>query len=380
MMKKIIILLSCISFFNCKSLSNYINQEIETTQNKTISFTIKENEIVLPLIIKDKKYNFIFDTGTTSSTITDESIITNQLNTGGSGRLIDNSKVKVNETVLNVNLGILKSANKVLDILYVKKNTCDTSNNSGILGVDFFSLASQEKIIALNFDNSTIILIDSKEDIKFNFPNCNEIESKFSMVKNPSIFLSINGVSKPIKFLLDTGFDYGVHLNSKLANKVKKDSISTFTGISGPLTITGEINEKNRISMEFYNTILKLNELKIKTPALTSSNINRNIVGMEFIKKFNWIIDFKDKKIYVEKNKGYDLDLNFNHKVYNKDVLFRVIKNKITIISKNIKDKKYKVGDYIISVEGMKITDKNICSNLDKLNKGKTVEFETNSP
>jgi predicted aspartyl protease len=380
MMKKIMILLSFISFFNCKSLSNYINQEIKTTQNNAVPFILKGNQMVLPIKINNKRYNFIFDTGSTTSIITDKSIISKQLGNGKLVKLPDNTKIKVKEEIFNVDLKILKSKNKVFNTYPVKKRNCDVSNNSGIIGVDFFSLVSQEKIIELNFNNSTISLINKKEDIKSKFFNYQEIESDFTMLKNPSIFLSMNGVSKPIKFLLDTGFDYSIHLNSKLANKIEKDSISAFSGISGALTLKQEINKKNKISMKFYTTILKFNDLKIRTLAGTSSNIKFNIVGMEFIKKFNWIIDFKNKKIYVQKNKDYNSNFGFNKKIYNKDIIFGIINNKITIISKNIKDKKYKVGDYIISVEGMKITDKNICSNLDKLNKGKTVEFETNSP
>ena len=380
MLKKNIIFLSFVFFFNCKSLSNYLNQEIKTTQNNKITFELKENQIVLPVNLKNKKYNFIFDTGTTTSIITDKSIITEQLDFDKLVKLPDNTKIKVKEQIFNVNLGILKSTNKVFNTFQVNKNICNKSNNSGILGVDFFSLVGQEKIIELNFDNSTISLIEKKEDIKTKFYNYEEIESSFSVLRNPSIYLSIKGVSKPIKFLLDTGFDYGLHLNSKLESKVEKDSIATFVGISGPITITEGINEKTKNSIKFYNTFLKLNGLKIKTPALTSSPIKLNIIGMEFIKKFNWIIDFEDKKIYVQKNKGYDLNSNHNHKMYHKDVLFKIINNKITIILKNIKDKKYKVGDYIISVEGLKITNRNICDNLNKLNKGESIEFETKSP
>jgi predicted aspartyl protease len=358
-----------------------MKQEIKTTQSKTVSFTLKENKIVLPLVIKDKNYNFIFDTGASTSIITDKSIITNQLDTNKLVKLPDNTKIKVKEAVYNVNFGILKSTNKVFNTVYVKKNICDTLSNSGILGVDFFSLVSQEKIIELNFDNSRITLISKKEKIKSNFPEYTEVKSHFSMLKTPSIFLSLDGISKPKKFLFDTGFDYGLHIKSKYLDIVVKDSMSVFYGISPLVTIDNMYSSKKHKSIYFYNLKIEFNNSKIKMPITTSSKIKLNIVGMEFIKKFNWILDFKNKKIYASKNKNYNSILNFNSIIFNKkEIIFDIIKNELTIISKKMNIKKYNIGDKTTHVDGVRVTNKNICHLLKRINKDNSLNLETKSP
>jgi hypothetical protein len=88
-------------------------------------------------------------------------------------------------------------------------------------------------------------------------------------------------------------------------------------------------------------------------------------MGMKFIGKFNWLIDFKNKKIYIQKNKNlFESDANTDVNTYQVIIL----DEKLIIGFKNSKSIKYNLNDEIISVNNEKITLSNRCEMQKLLN------------
>lgn len=93
----------------------------------------------------------------------------------------------------------------------------------------------------------------------------------------------------------------------------------------------------------------------------------RSVLNQQFIKKFNWIIDPKNQRVYckpIDINKLYVI-----YKIPKRNQLSGVSNIKIFINFSLDKISKYNLGDEITSVNNQKVTPENICDMQDLLNK-----------
>lgn len=90
-------------------------------------------------------------------------------------------------------------------------------------------------------------------------------------------------------------------------------------------------------------------------------------LGMKFIRNFNWIIDYKNKKVYYKKNMQNE---DISH--YKELSEYRVdeVDGKLTITVKK-SDAVHNLKEIIYSVNGELITPQNICEYKKKLNETK---------
>jgi hypothetical protein len=82
-----------------------------------------------------------------------------------------------------------------------------------------------------------------------------------------------------------------------------------------------------------------------------------NILGLPFIKNFNWLIDFKNEKIYAQQH-STEFDNSWLDKLDDINNLLVAYNNTLMIVySKS----GYSVGSTIKSVDDTLITEENIC-------------------
>ena len=96
-------------------------------------------------------------------------------------------------------------------------------------------------------------------------------------------------------------------------------------------------------------------------------SFNANGVGIQFIKNYNWIIDFKKKKVYAKKIKDFNSS-SFIEKLTSVKYKVMATNGHLIIFHKKDPANKFKVGDEIVSVDGTIVSKANICEFQDLLN------------
>jgi PDZ domain-containing secreted protein len=96
-----------------------------------------------------------------------------------------------------------------------------------------------------------------------------------------------------------------------------------------------------------------------------STSIKAQNIGIDFIKAFDWLIDYNNNKIYVKRNQ------NSIESVFTRKVMYyaKVKAEKLEIVVKEKSQTKFNLGDEIVSVNRQKVTAENQCELQDLLNR-----------
>ena len=111
---------------------------------------------------------------------------------------------------------------------------------------------------------------------------------------------------------------------------------------------------------------IKIGNQAINSNLNFSSSIKSQNIGIGFIKGFDWIIDYKNKKLFYKKNNNL-IETGIKYKNY---LYSNVVNDKLLVIIKNsISKSGFNLGDQITSINSKKVTLENICEMQDLLNK-----------
>jgi len=345
-----------------KLVDAFDNEKIEFIKNKQEKFSIDGYGIpTINININNKKFNFIVDTGAGMFLFFDKSYIEtfnkNKENyfpfpKVASVKTPDKKDVKFKAFIIDsIKTNIFKAKNKVSMIMNNKfiKNFCNKRKEiAGIVGNDIFYSATNP--IFFNFNDSIISLAD-KELYKSGFK---KIESKFSSLDNKiKLKLFIN--NDEYWFIFDTGYSGTLHLNKpELKNtKYTIEEIKVF--VDGKPKIH-KIDVFNNVKIKLAETINLEGQIE------SSENVKFNLLGIKFMKNFDWIIDYKNKKVFFRPNNKFpSIKQLLNNRLKFKYAT-KIINGKLVISSKPINDDKYNIGDIIMSVDNTNINKDNICS------------------
>ena len=217
-----------------------------------------------------------------------------------------------------------------------------------------------EKTIVLNFDENTIQVVEDSFD-KTNFI---ELKAELKITRKKIIIpLEIN--HKTIEFLFDTGNSGGLFIKDE-------EIIETIPAEEGEMLLGNFDSFSTQTIKYFKNLNISNFPFSIENQNITSFNpFQTNSMGMKFISKFNWIIDFKNKKVYIQKNKN-----NFeSNAVQNNSLQVAAINGELIIGFKNKSVQNFNIGNKIDSVNQEKVTSENICKMMELLNK--TTDWNT---
>jgi Retroviral aspartyl protease len=362
-MKKIFYLTLIFSLSCCTVIQQLSKQKI-TSKKGSANILFVDNYPLITMKIDGVETNFLFDTGAGISVLTDSTIVPNFENKKigylGSAKGADRRKIKNKFLTVRAKNEIFESENKILTFISSKKNSCSKSKQkySGILGMDFFF--EDNFGMKLDFSNNKIYNLDKKE-----LSCLTTIKTDYNLIKSECrnsqifIYLKIEGIE--YKFKLDTGYSGNIIMpNSKdlifkSSNKIELEG-SLYQTISA-ITKGKEI---------YYEKMpVSLGNETLESKISVSGSIKAQNVGIGFIKGFDWIIDYNNNKVYIKRNQNeipnkFDRTISYYAKA-NNDGLYITIKEKMQT--------KHNLGDQIVNVNNIKVTQDNICEMQDLLNK-----------
>jgi len=362
-MKKYIFLLLIIISVSCKSYRDFLSVE-------TLHVINAQDSIIDGLYVNGEidgvKAKLIFDTGATRSVLNDINLI------GGKSILnADNhktlNKVKGVEGIefsllqyktKSFSINTFKSKNKYLFVFNQQQiHNCNSKLNvkNGILGLDAFY--NSETPVLLDYENNTIKILDSIPEMS-NYANIDTI------IKNNRIVLISEINNKKIELLFDTG-NSGYVLLSESHFNTEADEIIESISLTANNTLRFPTQEL------YFNKSIDIGGINDSHNYITViDDFKSNGVGLQFINQYNWIIDFKNKKLYAKKIKDYpgsNLKKLINHVKY----ISIEFNNELIIAHKQDPSNRFQIGAIIISVNNIKVTKENICEIQDMLNKEK---------
>jgi predicted aspartyl protease len=326
--QKIFIKKYCVLFLGCSIAFGQ-----EETSNKLNTLNIDAN-YNLSVSINDIPIKLKLDTGAAMSTI--DTIILNS-----KGSYLETNEYQVFLDLLgnekkfpvykNVTLSLGTSINENIDMVGFNNNQlisigCSLKDDyNGLFGMDVFFNSPELGTLLIDNENKYIKL--------GNVQLANEIEKYYevsSNFRNNQIFLDIKIENKNFEVFLDTGYN-GFLVINKSFRKLKKFPTQDFNDFE-LLTIMGFSNHKETI-LQGPKIKFGANELLNQILIVNQSFIFPTI-GREFVKKYNWIIDFKKETVFikhiVKENEDMSLDFNVFKKLKN---LALVINDKLVVIA-----------------------------------------------
>lgn len=204
------------------------------------------------------------------------------------------------------------------EILVITDQNIDVVNKfgveiNGVIGTSFF----KNYILEINYDKKYLVLHKS---------NNRKVGRKLKKYTEENIDLENNKAFLKIKtslnseriftskLLMDTGLGDSVWLFEN-DSVVRPDLfIKDFLGRG----LSGDIHgDRARISTLKVNKFIFKDALvsfpDVKTLSILNIKKDRNgSLGGSFLKRFNWILDFSNRKVYLKKNSLYQLPFNYN--------------------------------------------------------------------
>lgn len=357
-MKNKLLLLVSSTIISCSTYKDYSNQESALKVNSIQNFTLENNKLHIPATINNENGIFLFDTGAQSSVLLDSLYLqkinkNNKLKKGT--KIVGANGVTIqsyNFVSSTANSGFFTSKNKIfryIEILNQKTKYCNEvhPNNIGIIGIDF--IESSEFPVLLDFENNKIEVLNKD----FVFQNYTKSSAKIKTLGSKIILpLVIN--NEKIDFLFDTGNNGDLIVKSKDFKSTNQPNIELNTLI---VTVNGFSSQKIK---SYYNANIIFNETeKINCKISVLDNLHINTLGIKFIKKFNWIFDFKNNIVYFKKINNIE---NSNIEIPPFKIQSIAINSKLLVgLKLNTDISNFNINDEIISVDNKLVTQENIC-------------------
>ncbi len=314
-----IIIFCCVISLQSLAQGKFILQKGDKDR---ISFKLINNLIVIPVEINGVKLSFLLDTGISKP------IIFNFFN------LSEDLQINQAESIYLRGLGegksveALKSRNNVFRIgkaININQDIYaifDPSLNfaprlgvpiHGIIGYDLL----KDFVVEVNYSNKYIKLHDPDTYKPKKCKKCKSLPIEFHNNK-PYIIgsISINGDSKQVKLLIDSGGSDALWLfeddsrHISIPDKFFEDFLGR--GLSG--SVYGKRSKLDRFSIAGF-VLKKVNVAFPNSASITYAKEIRDrngTLGGEILKRFNIIIDYPNSKITLKKNRFFSNSFYYN--------------------------------------------------------------------
>lgn len=300
-MKQLIVIVLMLLLHGCNvikiiSISSKQEKNIKTSVPQKFNIS-EDNKILIKIDINGFFHKMYFDTRAPSIIFRQKGSWTDTLPEIATPKILQ-PKVAGGQ---QINRNFIKLRNAECELFSIKNWVISGIENNwvcnkaiGIIGHEEFSIGNKDerKILKLDFDRQELTFIKNVPAEWF------RVKTKFRL-GYITIFLKINGIEYP--FGLDTGLGCAIIFSKKNMD----DNIDTITNKNilygkifqvaggGIISDTIEIKKANKI---FLTDSFSVSDAEIM---IAPKNMG-NLVGIDLMKYYNWIFDYKSKNVYIQ--------------------------------------------------------------------------------
>ncbi len=352
----VLILAYTFAFAQRGSLSK--GNAVDKNYYSKISYKFVNGKIIIPVSIEGNAYRFLFDTGA-PNVISSELLQRLQTKTLDSIFVTDaNSKRKKMAvvTIPNLKIGDVNFENVSSLVFQYEENILfDCFEIDGIIGTNMF----RESIVQILPNEKVLQITDHKKRLLFQPRN----SAKLALIgdqRSPYVWIKLHGEkSGKEQVLIDTGmngfYDLALKHHRIFKSKNVYDLISTGIG-SKSIGLFGNAdqNEQFRILIP----TLEINNTSFENILVETTSDNNSRIGSDIFKYGNVTIDFKHKRFYFDSFKNKN---DLSEKIAEFSPTLVGNKLVVGIIWDVDLNKNLVLGDEIISINNMDISETNIC-------------------
>ncbi|MFT7033314.1 MAG: hypothetical protein ACJA2S_001820 [Cyclobacteriaceae bacterium] len=312
----LLLLIFCL-ITSCKLRKLYDETTIDLENfSSTIQFQrLSSGHIVVPVIIKNKEYSFLVDTGT-PNIISKKLAETLKLEHVSHHKYMDSQdntlklslaeidQIKIGGITFNKNATIIHDFEK-------SPPTIRCLNIAGVIGANLMKRA----IWQFDFERNEIVISDSKEYT--NNSNTNILKFGTGYSGTPIVKVDINGISDG-KAYVDFGAK-GFYKSSKrtfkkLCKESVKDQCKTTSGYGSMASgaFGYEEPDSSYIALVHGFSIGSNDPAKLTHQLITLSNHSDKLIGLEFFENYLTTINWKDKELALTKRTNQNKILTYD--------------------------------------------------------------------
>lgn len=308
---RILIISTTISFGQNVSSWNSKRDKIK------IPFELSHNLIIVDVVFNGVNLKMIADTGASKSIVfslpNNESMVLKETN------LITITGAGISEKVegylsKNNTLEVGKYRDSNFEAIFVFDRDISLVNRlgipiNGILGSSFF----KDYLIELDYQRMNIILHKSNKLKKKDSYAVSKIE-----INNDRPYIYLNTIIDKdeinLKLLYDTGLSDGLWLFENDSLKCNSYYFEDYLGKGLSGDIYGKKSRVKEVKLEgnlLSNVLVSYPEKSFFDISIPMQNRN-GFLGGEVIKRFNWILDYENQKVYFKKNSLFNKPFEYN--------------------------------------------------------------------
>lgn len=316
----------------------------------------EKGKFFVPVTLNDKSVRFHFDTGANKTLLFKPEFAADaqSITMDGTLKLIDNSTVKLEMKAINYKDPFMHIDNHIVYVNHLPRDYCNVASPyDGLVGFERSIVGKRG--FEINYSQGRVSSFDPSEIYARKADAYFEVPFK---IKNNMAWIGITINGKVYYHLVDTGNSTAILWPKKemLSDNLKNSfpfygvmATSAFDIIKNPTTTIGQA--------EF-----KLGNEKSESIVFELENVSSLNAGTEFLRKYDWLFDFKNQKAYA-KPTNYEQTMNIRERiaVFVKD-------GELMVVGLGDLQTRVKLGDTISKVNGELITLENICEWASKIN------------
>jgi predicted aspartyl protease len=298
--KTIICSLFVLFFFSGNAQKITMNQGNTVQQNyyTEIPFEYVNSKIIIPVVIHNKTYRFLLDTGAPNC-ITQR--LKNELNATLVKQLPvtdanNNKSVMDIVTLPELSIGGVTFQNTVALAYREEKNIVfDCFAIDGFIGSNLL----RNSILQIDIKNKLVRITNDLEKIAINKKNVTKV-ALLGNQSNPFIWIKING-EKSVKeqVLIDTGMKGFYDLSNRAYNIFKnKTEIKVLSKGNGSNSIGLFDNTKSSEQLRLLVPEITISKTKFTAITTTTTDDKNSRIGIDFLEYGIGTIDYQNKKFY----------------------------------------------------------------------------------
>lgn len=357
---KIFILIILISQV-CQSQNFSLNKGKTQTKNyyTEITFEYIKSKIIIPVTIEGKTYRFILDTGA-PNIISENLFRTIQNDSLSTIPITDINQKKKQLKVVSIPkliLGDVTFENSAALVYNINQNKIfECFRIDGFIGSNML----RNSIIQIQLNNKLITLTDNKKRLNLNKKNAVKMKL-LGIQSNPFIWINFKGNNNAKEqVLIDTGMDGFYDMSNKNFKIFEKKNIIKILDSSNGGSSVGLFGlDKKTNQYRFLLPKIKILNTTFDNFITKSTHGKYSKIGVEILNYGDITIDYKNKRFYF---------YSFNEKIDLKKKMLgfnpTMIDNKVVVGFVWNKELKNKIGfgDEIIEVNGLKLSDIDLCN------------------